>query len=178
MIHTHKRPRREAGQSTIEFLFGLIFIFAFVFTFIKMAFNYTDGFMIHYATFMASRSYLVYDDNTGSTNEVDEKALRHANAEVFKKHRFTDRINADFQVNSPTDPNNKLYTGGYSTFKQVISIIDFLGGRKEVDLKSEAFLGREPIRLDCLDRICQMMDSTVGGVCTKGKHTTFFDNGC
>ena len=162
----------------MEFLVGLVFIMAFIITFIKMAFNYTDGFMVHYATFMASRSYLVFDNNSNSDSGADTGAANKAQ-EVFDNLSYTKRINVTLRKdNSPSSGVNKIYTGTYAIFEQMVSIISFLGGGETVTLRSESFLGREPTRGTCIQRICDMMDK-IDNACSSGKgHITLFDNGC
>ena len=139
---------------------GLVLIMAFIMSFIQLAFNYTDGFMIHYATFMASRSYLVYDDNSDSEDGADVPAERKAQ-EVFDKLSYTKRIDANMKVHNPTGGHNEIYTGIYATFDQLVSIINFFGGIKSVKLRSESFLGREPTRGTCAKRICKRMDDEI-----------------
>ena len=55
--------KKESGQSTIEFLVSFSVIFTILLTFVRIAFNATNGFYAHYAVFNASRAYLVSDEN-------------------------------------------------------------------------------------------------------------------
>ena len=41
---------------------------------------------------------------------------------------------------------------------------------------SESFLGREPSRQECIERICEAFSAIDGGGCSS--HTTIYDNGC
>jgi hypothetical protein len=78
--------KNSKGQSTIEFIFSFTAAVGFVFLFLKMALNYTNGYMVHHATFMASRAYLVSDSESAQTPEArDQKAFDHART-VFNKH--------------------------------------------------------------------------------------------
>ena len=81
-----KMKKNNKGQSTIEFILTFTAAVGFIFLFLKMALNYTNGFMVHHATYMASRSYLVSDeeryDNAGAG---DAQAFQLAKA-VFSKN--------------------------------------------------------------------------------------------
>ena len=56
--------KNNRGQSTAEFILAFAFMSLFVIVFIQMAQNYVKGYVIHYATFMTSRSYMVQDNGS------------------------------------------------------------------------------------------------------------------
>ena len=71
------------GQSTIEFIMTFTVAVGLICFFLKMALNDTDGFMVHHATFMASRAYLVSDEDRQEGN--DARAMVKAR-QVFTKY--------------------------------------------------------------------------------------------
>ena len=70
----------KEGQSTLEFIFSFAIVFSFIFFFFKIALNYTNGYLLHYANFMASRTYLVHDINSNIVSGGDGPALKEAKA--------------------------------------------------------------------------------------------------
>ncbi len=61
-----KQLRNESGQSTIEFIFSFGFAFFLIIYTLKVALNYTTGYLVHYSTYMASRAYLTFEDSGGA----------------------------------------------------------------------------------------------------------------
>ncbi len=163
------------GQSTIEFLLTLSFTFGFIFLYAKIAFNYTNGYLIQYATFMASRSYLVYD--SGSVDEAgqDNYAKIFAETNVFLK--IVPQAPAGIKANHPTQSVGSLYTGLYYDFIQDFSFNNVIGGRVPMHFRSESFLGREPVRSECLRRIKDSFKA-LSGVDELSLNVTLEDNGC
>lgn len=165
------------GQSTIEFIMTFSIIFAFFFLFLKMAMNYTDGYMVQHATYLASRSYMAVDNDTDSpeASNNDAKALQHAKT-VFKKYLPDGLINnfdGQFFVNNPGD---KLapFTGGYAEYTTAFSL-GIIGGKERMTMRSEAFLGREPTRYESAFQVCVAIKSVTGSTCNV--QTTLEDNG-
>ena len=68
--------KNEKGQSVIEFLMSFTLVVGLLMFFFKMALGYTNGYMVHYATFMASRAYLTNDVST--TTDPDGAAFNQA----------------------------------------------------------------------------------------------------
>ena len=179
--------RDRRGQSTIEFLVTFPLIFAFVIYFFKSSLNFTRGYLAHYATFMASRTFLVYDNHRGD----DTIAMIQAR-EAFKSthighigNQFTPDPNK-LQFNSYPDVGSggtgnidPLFKGAYFDYMETFSYSDLFGGTDPLHLRSESFLGREPTRLGCLERICEAMKVLTGqGDCTNNYPITLSDNGC
>jgi len=143
----------------------------------RIGVTFSNGFLVHYATFMASRTYLVIDNNSNSPSGGDQIARNRAST-VFEKFPMKEIIpgwNSFIKINHPGAVPNALFTGAYSEYTENFGISDLVGGIKPMVLRSESFLGREPTRSNCLNRICRAMEE-VGGDCSV--HTTFFDNGC
>ena len=178
--HMIKR-KRNSGQSTIEFLLIFVFILAFIFSSLKLSFVYTNGYLVHYATFMASRAYMVVDTNSNTSEGSDSSAQRRAQ-EVFSRFPLGKLIKGydqRLQFNEPDENGQRfdrnLYVGVYTDFVQRFGLSPFAGGQQEINFRSESFLGREPTRAECVERICQAI-RLLGGNCQN--HTTVFDNGC
>ena len=175
------RKKKERGQSTIEFLLTFVFVLAFIFTTLKLSFIYTNGYLVHYATFMASRAYMVVDTNSNQPEGSDASAKRRAR-EVFRRFplkKFIGGYDQNLQFNDPDSGgqnfDRNLYVGVYTDFVHRLGLSPLVGGQKEVRFRSESFLGREPTRAECVERICEAM-KLVGGNCEN--HSTVFDNGC
>jgi hypothetical protein len=169
------------GQSTIEFITTFTATVGFIFLFLRMALNYTNGYMVHHAVYLASRGYLVHDGQVGTVESEDVTAAAHANA-VFKKYLPTGLIAGipnQLHVNDPGvgSPAKKVFVGVWGEFKQFFSI-GFIGGRDLVNFKSESFLGREPTRAESYTQTCEAVKSVIQGVesdCLL--HVTLDDNG-
>ena len=98
LSHTlHKRTSgNQKGQSTAEFILTFGFVVLIVIVFIQMSLNLTKGYLVHYATFMASRSFLVQDNNSATPVNTDINARTISRDQVFK------RIMPDFKNNNIT----------------------------------------------------------------------------
>lgn len=165
------------GQSLIEFLMTITFVIGIFFVFVKITFNAVDGYLIHYATFMASRAYMVGDGNNpdiASSVTIAEKQARDAFSRLHVQTLGYDLSNLRFNHYNSNVPI--LFVGCYFDFEQKFSIMKFIGGDSPMKLRSESFLGKEPTKQECLTRICDRVGLASGGSC--GLFTTFFDNGC
>ena len=177
MAANNKLYRRE-GQSTIEFLVTFPMVILFLFFFMKLSFNFTMGYLAHYATFMSSRTFLVYDDDsTFDTNA--ENAARG----VFKSI-LLDRVSKKFSGNptfnsipdvSGAGNASPVFKGAVFEYQETFSISNLLGGTDKISLVSESFLGREPTRVGCLQRICRSLEQLTGNCVDL---VTLSDNGC
>ncbi len=165
--------RTESGQSLIEFIMTFSFTLGILFLFIKIALNVTDGYMVHYATYMASRTYSVIDVNSNDPSGADDVAAKEAEKIMGK---FIDLGFGTFSIKHPTDVTGLPYVGASFDFKKRFTV-GLLGGKSELNLKSESFLGKEPTRSTCAYRMCEALKA-VGGDCQAGVHFTLFDNGC
>lgn len=174
--------KREDGQSTIEFILVSLFGIGFLLVFIQLAFNLTGGYLVHYATYMASRTYLVYDRGSNDMNiDIGGTRVKEWVEDVFKSYevgRFgMDDENSELVINN----NNALdyfFVGVHYRYQQPLSIFDYLGGDIKSDLRSESFLGKEPTRGECWRRVKKAMDSLDIPETLKKKYVTVFDNGC
>tara|TARA_Y100001958_G_C20915706_1_gene332034 strand:+ start:74 stop:610 length:537 start_codon:yes stop_codon:yes gene_type:complete len=178
MKDKEKKLKKETGQSTIEFLVSFSVIFTILLTFVRIAFNATNGFYAHYAVFNASRAYLVSDENNNSIQNGDSSAIEKAKEvyDRFKVEYLIGGARPELMVNNPGSFANKPFIGNYISFKMDFGVSSMIGGKGPITLISESFLGREPSRQECIERICEAFSSIDGGGCSS--HTTIYDNGC
>ena len=173
--------QKDEGQSTIEFLLVFVFIIGFIFSFAKLSLFYTNGFLVHYATFMASRAYMVVDTNSNQPAGSDGAALAQAK-KIFREiplNKFIEGYDMNLK-DAPPDAggvryDRNLYVGVYTDFSQDLITPTLIGAKKDVQLRSESFLGRSPTRAECMENVCKAMQ-LLGGDCVH--HSTMVDNGC
>ncbi|MBT3235455.1 MAG: hypothetical protein HN353_05865 [Bdellovibrionales bacterium] len=165
----------QSGQSTIEFLSGFIVMVSFIFIFVDFALNLTNGYLVHYATFMASRSYLVGDNNSNDPIGSEGHAMKNAK-KVFKQYMYLNlKGKLRFNQGLGGEDVKKVYVGAYYQYSPRFSSAAILTGNKKMNFISESFLGREPSKASCLDRVCRAIKD-LGGDCQN--HTSLIDNGC
>lgn len=167
------------GQSTIEFILTFTATVGFIFLFLKTALNYTNGYMVQHAVFMASRGYLVYDKQIkGDYGDAD--AEKHAK-KIFEKYLPAPLINGFDGTLKANDPENmsfnKAFIGVYVDFEQVFSL-GFIGGKDMVKFRAESFLGREPTRYEGYEQTCAAIITALDGAGSACDiHVTLDDNG-
>lgn len=164
------------GQSLIEFLLCFVYMFGIFFVVLKIALNFTSGYLVHYATFMSARAFLVADNNSNTAGGSDGYAAR-VGREVFENYRINRVLSTsgDLSFKTATSGDSLAYRGAVYVFRQDFSPLSFMGKREEMNMVSESFLGREPTRAECLERICDAFKE-IGGNCEL--HSTFYDDGC
>lgn len=174
--------RGESGQSTIEFIFAFAFGVSVVFMVFNTALNYATGYLVHYATFMASRTYLVSDTNLGQVDNAPAPSPEDAIA-VYNKYRL-DIFNipeSGFSINeqdSTQTAGEYLTVGARTLFEKPIDALGRVVGGGELEFVSESFLGKEPTRAQCAMRTCY---GVTGGGCQTANQwfdVTLYDNGC
>lgn len=171
--------KNNKGQSTIEFILTFSMAVGFIFLFLKMAMNYTDGYMVHHATYMAARSYLVSDEQRASIEEGDQRALVKAR-DVFTRYLPEGLVAgasaSQLQENNPDPSKTKFhaFVGLWTEFSQKFSL-GFVGGKDSVRFVSEAFLGREPTRSETREQVCNAIKNL--GLNRCDVHVTLEDNG-
>ena len=118
----------ESGQSTIEFLITLTVALGMLFSFLKMAIVYTNGYFVHYVVYQASRAYMVGERHSNVEEGSDSFASDQAN-EVFESYNLPGII-AGFEsglvVEDPEShrgPTDNLFVGVRTNFSQEILII-------------------------------------------------------
>lgn len=171
-----KKRIEVLGQSTIEFIMTFSLVVGFVFLFFKTALNYTDGFLVHFATYMAARSYLVVDPNRDKAADGDSPAFNYAKGVVFNKYMggLINNFDGVIKDNAPGIVQFAPYIGLYTTFHEKFSA-GYVGGTEVLEFRSEAFLGREPNRTESNDQVCAAISAITGSNCET--ETTLDDNG-
>lgn len=166
--------KSEKGQSTIEFIMTFTVAVGFIFLFLKTALNYTDGFMVHHATYMA----LVL---TWSVMKKDKKEMMPelcSRRQVFTKYMpegLVKGIDASMlKENNPGVVKFHAFVGLWVEFYQRFSL-GFIGGKESIHFVSESFLGREPTRVETRGQVCKAVQSL--GLQNCDVHTTLDDNG-
>lgn len=169
--------KNNKGQSTVEFILTFTAAVGFVFLFLKMATNYTNGYMVHHAVFMASRAYLVADSESQQTVEGRDKNAFDLAKQVFEKNLPSGLIpgfDGELKENNASDVKYPAFIGLYVQFNQVFSQ-GFVGGKDQVNFTAESFLGREPSRPETYQQVCRAIQMVVGTSCDI--HATLDDNG-
>lgn len=188
--------KNQRGQSTIEFLLTFMFALAFLFLFVNISVNYSAGYLVHYATFMASRTYMTAD--TATPNGGEETARQEALTTLKRFRVAAVGVPVDsvknccsntvdgFYINSAytSSLNAPLFVGAVTVFKKPLSYFRAIAGDTEIRHISESFLGKDPVRNECWQRTCQAINMSMTnnpGSCTSGNDVndvTVFDNGC
>lgn len=174
----------NAGQATIEFILTLAFGLSLMLMIFNSAVNYTTGYLVHYATFMASRVYLTTESHTGTfqsgydaslspAEQAARDTFRQYNLQIFGVQEDEFFVN---KSSSGQSPSEYLTAGVYARYSQKIDMLGRVAGNTELDLVSESFLGKEPTRVGCAIRVCRAM--TGEDSCEDSMDITLFDDGC
>lgn len=171
----------QAGQSTIEFIFSFIFAVSLILMVFNTALNYASGYVTHYATFMSSRIFLTQDSADSSWSGAPSKGRAAEMAKQAFKQRYNLSIfdiNSDLEINNQekVDAGEYLMIGAYVRYDRKIDLVGQITGGKKLNLISESFLGREPVRAVCASRTCKAI--TGKDSCDVSMDITLFDDGC
>lgn len=176
------KVNNESGQSTIEFILTFIFGISLILVIFTSAMNQATGYLVHYATFMASRVYLTADSNLGEVGSIEpslngtaeraKEAFANYNLGIFGVP------NGNFNINpaGSTTPGTYLTVGGYTTFELKVDLLGKIAGNNQIELVSESFLGKEPTRAECATRVCFAITGKQS--CSVAEDITLFDDGC
>lgn len=175
------RMQSESGQSTIEFIFTFAFGVSIIFLVFNSALNHATGYLVHYATFMASRTYLPADSYLGTVNQTEPSlnGSEQRARETYNKYmlQIFDVPASSFKINpSLNDPSSYLTTGATTIYDLKVDVIGKVTGQTKLELASESFLGKEPTRAQCANRVCFGITNSIN--CTKSMDITLYDNGC
>ncbi len=179
---TIKQTQNNLGQSLVEFLICICFVLGFMVMFLRVAISVTDGYLVHYATFMAARTYLVIDDGANRLDYNDNDPRQEVR-QVFAKYRryFFERPENELEIIAPStfqQANNHYFTGVQYRFSGKLPAPSSVAGVRP-QLTSEAFLGKEPTIAGCLEGISRAFREFCsidnGAGCD---HATYDDNGC
>lgn len=172
--------RNEKGQSTVEFILTFAFGVSLILVIFSTSMNYATGYLVHYATFMASRVYLSSDNSLispmasiGDAGQKAKDAFGVYNLSIFGVP------NSNFDINPVEDgmsPSQYLTVGGRTTFELTIDVMGRITGGEKLEMVSESFLGKEPTRGECIKRTCYGITGSTE--CNQTNDVTLFDNGC
>lgn len=166
---------KQKGQSTIEFLISFTIIFGMTFFIVKTTMNYGNGFYLHWATYAASRVYLTLDtsDNGAGIGNVFSRAQAKGR-ELFEAYGIN---GATVQFNDMNTAGRPVLIGAFAEFDSKFSPMANIGSDDKINYRSESFLGKEPPRGYCHERILERIQQ--GSKSTDiSKFMTVFDNGC
>ncbi len=180
-------PRRESGQSLVEFALSIFLVFGLLFFFIQLSLVLSWGNYVQYATFMSARAYLSggvsKSDQIQRAKDVLTRMVKRG--VVSNDDRFP-MIAQGFQGNDDTVKGSSI--GGGPTFDPANYDLSWMQGvrytfrsrlfvlpigrpgatpdasKGQAVLTSESWLGRDPTYQDCLATMRQL----------KGQ----IDNGC
>lgn len=172
--------KNEKGQSTIEFIFTFAFGVGIIFLIFNSAINYVTGYLVHYATFMASRTYLVADRYTGTISDTQSSlnGARQLAEETYNRYMLK-MFNPDIGVTineQGLSPEEYLTTGAITIFDMPMDLIGRIAGQSKLELVSESFLGKEPTRAQCANRVCYGITGATN--CSNQMDITLYDDGC
>ena len=135
--------------------------------------NYGNGFYLHWATYAASRKFLVIDANQKLADTVINNAKGPA-TELFDAYGIS---GANVQFNDNNTAGRNVLIGAFAEFEDKFSPMANVGGSDKVRYRSESFLGKEPPRGYCHERAYQRIQE--GSNATEiDKFMTVYDNGC
>ena len=170
--------KNENGQAAIEFLLVFAFAIGITFLFMSMAINSTQGYIAQYANFMASRTFLTYDNSSNSNFESGINAAAARARDVFRGYPLEafDIPENGFEVKKPTlGATSSLFSGTTFQFRKRLTPFKLVGGGSMVTYYAESFLTKEPTRFACFVGTCYGVGQNN---CTFGMDMTLFDNGC
>lgn len=174
----------DNGQVMIEFVLVLVFALGITFVFVNMSINYTVGYLNHYATFMASRTFLTVDSS--SSNSASSWASARSEAiKTFKKYQLNQfgisEINqSDIKMHREVggEQNSMLFVGVTSLFTKKLSSVTAVGGSEKAKFFSESLLGKEPVRITCLEQVCHALGLNDCPTKAQTLDVLLYDNGC
>lgn len=176
--------KNQKGQSTVEFIFSFSIAFFMIIYTIKVAINYTTGYLAHYATYMTSRVYLTYETQ-GNEGAVEAGAILKTAFDDLKVNLYNNALettnnNPRVSVSGAGDAQLAIIRGIVYDWETSFSVSGLFGGNQTLEMRSESFLGREPARAICLSRTCRAALSAGGfsGQQCKPAAFTLSDNGC
>jgi hypothetical protein len=177
-----KKLRSQDGQSTVEFILTFAFGVSLILVIFNSAMNSATGYLVHYATFMASRVYLTQDNFTGTVGNsapalagAEDKAMSAFNTYNLSIFNVS---NGSFRINPAgnTDSSTYLTVGGVTNFELNVDILGKVAGSKKLQMTSESFLGKEVTRAECASRTCYGI--TQSETCDDSDDITLYDDGC
>ncbi len=171
--------KKQDGQSTIEFILTFTFGMSAILLIFNSSLNYTVGYLAHYATFMASRTYLTVDTQSSTEGQsLGEAKIRARESFIrfnLKKFGVSDDSIHFRDPYHGMSSSDYLLVGAYATYEREIDIMGKLTGDTKSNMVSESYLGKEVTRANCIHRTCFSM---AGGDNCESFDVTLIDNGC
>jgi hypothetical protein len=173
--------KNDRGQSTIEFIITFAFGVSLILMVFFSALGHVKGYLLHYATFMASRTYLVAESYSGTISQTESwtQVAEQKSRETFSQYMLDAAIDPDpqFYINAPTgNASEALTVGAFSLLSLRIDALGKVAGQTKLELSSESYLGKEPTRAHCANRAC--VGVTGQTTCDQTMDVTLYDNGC
>jgi uncharacterized protein (UPF0333 family) len=167
---------KKKGQASLEFIVAMSVILVLFVFLLSIALNIATGYMVHYATYKSSRSFLTYDNGQEGAALLGE--AKNKAASVFASvglEQYGIR-NGELRFNVMGD-NTPIYefVGVYYQYRPPFRGIGHLRLQKNFELLSESFLGKEVTRVDCRCQILKSMGLSCGAT---DFDITLFDDGC
>lgn len=175
--HIQKNKKsNEEGQVAFEFLLIFAIALGMTFMFLYVSMNFVGGYLAHYATYMASRTFMVGDDGGANLSAVMAYA-ENQGRKVFDRYNLQivkiDPSNLVFL--RPEVGGKNVFVGATFRFQKLLSPLKIVGGAERATYYTESFLGKEPVRRTCYERMCSAIGETQ---CISKFDVTLFDNGC
>lgn len=170
------RSKNQDGQVAFEFLLVFAFALGITFMFVYMSTNFVAGYLAHYATFMASRTFLTADDGGRNVEAVFAFAENRARDKfaTYPLH-FFNMDPAQLKIERPGAGKKAIFVGATFKFRKLLSPMKAIGGQERATFFTESFLGKEPTRRTCYDQVCAAIGQQQ---CSMEMDVTLFDNGC
>lgn len=168
----------QQGQAAIEFLLVFAFAIGITFLFLSLTINSTQGYMAQYANFMASRTFLSYDNSSNSSFEGGINAAATKARSVFNSYPLQafEIPKSGFEIKKPTmNAPSALFSGTTFKFRKRLTPFKLVGGGSMVTYYTESFLSKDPTRFACFKGLCNAIGLPS---CDFGIDATLFDNGC
>lgn len=120
---------------------------------------------------------MVIDRNSNTPEGSDAESLSRAKT-VFARYNiplYISTFESELQANMPETVDSSAMVGVWAEYNTSLSATSLFGGSQQLLFRSESFLGKEPTRAECIERICRTFQD-IGADCSS--HVTFADNGC
>lgn len=169
--------KNEIGQSSVEFIISFIMVIGFVFMYVKIALNFTNGYLVHYGNYVSSRAFMVFESNSNSPAGSNSGAANIAKEawDSLGVDEMLGGVPVTRSINHTNAVGNNVFVGIIASFQDRFSIFSNIGPTEMLEFRTESFLGREPTIAECVERICSSFE-VLGIDCNN--NTTVMDNGC
>lgn len=171
----NKLRKSQIGQSTIEFLISFTVVFGMTFFIVKVTLDYGNGYYLHWATYVASRAYSVYDEGqNGAGIGITFSSAENRARALFDLYRIN---GVTLSFNDMNAAGRNVLIGAYAEYETKFSPMTNINPDQRINFRSESFLGKEPPRGYCHEIVRdKILDAAGGGF--DARFMTVFDNGC